>query len=267
VDTVVDRPTPQQRVDVMGCDTFFLRRGRGESVLYLHGDRGGSEWIGALDQLSARFDVIAPDHPGMGHSSLPDWLDNIHDVAYFYLQFLKKLDLRDVHVIGSSLGGWIALEMAVRSTERLKSLTLIDSTGIYVNGQPPLPDQFLMTNEELVRTLFQDQSRAEVILQAPMSDDATDRFLRNRHMSAKLGWAPRFHDPNLEKWLPTIDIPTQILWGRHDVLFPVVYGERLASLIPGSDFVVFENSGHLPHVEEADKFTATVENFIRRIAS
>ncbi|REE07475.1 pimeloyl-ACP methyl ester carboxylesterase [Paraburkholderia sp. BL27I4N3] len=264
---MIEQQEPEElRTTVCGCDTYVLRSGKGPTVLYLHGDRGGSEWTTILQRLATNFDVVAPDHPGMGHSSSPDWIDNIHDMAYFYLQLIKALDLRDVHVIGSSLGGWIAMEMAVRSTERLRSLTLVGTTGIYLDGTD-LPDQFLMTNEELVRTLFVDQSRADVILATPQTDEQMDRFLRNRHISARLGWTPRFHDPHLEKWLPTVDIPTLIGWGRHDALFPVTYGERLAKLFPNSELTIFENSGHLPQVEEAERFSIVFEQFTRGVQS
>ena len=78
--------------------------------------------------------MIAPEHPGFGESDTPDWLDNIHDLAYFYLDVLDALKLDDVHLVGNSLGGWIAAELAVRSTERLASLTLAGSAGLYVPG-------------------------------------------------------------------------------------------------------------------------------------
>jgi pimeloyl-ACP methyl ester carboxylesterase len=82
--------------------------------------------------LAQRFDVIVPDHPGFGGSEAPAWIDDISDLAYGYLDAIEVLGLPGVHIVGQSLGGWIALEMAVRSTQRLRSLTLISPAGIHV---------------------------------------------------------------------------------------------------------------------------------------
>ncbi len=102
--------------------------------MYLHGAGGTSAWLPAFDALSDKLDVIAPDHPTFGLSDEPDWLDDIHDMAYFYLDFIETLGLDGIHLVGQSLGGWIALEMAVRSTRRLASLTLVGSAGYFMSG-------------------------------------------------------------------------------------------------------------------------------------
>src|SRR5882762_11836350 len=104
---------------VNGCKIRIMRGGQGAPLLYLHGALGVSAWMPFMEGLSRRFDVIVPDHPGFGASDTPDWLDTIHDLAYFYLDVLADLDLDRVHLVGVSLGGWIAAELAVRNTRRL----------------------------------------------------------------------------------------------------------------------------------------------------
>jgi pimeloyl-ACP methyl ester carboxylesterase len=123
-------------IDINGCKLSFLRAGKGAPLLYLHGTDGLAEWPAILDTLAERFDVIVPDHPGFGASEAPAWIDDVSDVAYCYLDAIEALGLSDLHVVGQSLGGWIALEMAVRSTHRLRSLTLISAAGIHVKGVP-----------------------------------------------------------------------------------------------------------------------------------
>src|ERR1700728_2227757 len=108
-------------VTVRGCRIRLMRGGSGDPLLYLHGASGAS-WLPFLQSLTKRFDVIAPEHPGFGESDAPDWLDNIHDLAYFYLDFLQELKLDRVHLVGNSLGGLIDAELAVRSTEQLATL-------------------------------------------------------------------------------------------------------------------------------------------------
>src|SRR5436305_1144312 len=82
-----------------------------------------------------------------GASDTPEWLDTIADLANFYLEFLDQLDLRDVHLVGSSLGGWIAADLAVRNASRLASLTLAGAAGIHVPGVPQV-DTFLSNDEQ-----------------------------------------------------------------------------------------------------------------------
>ena len=134
-------------IDINGCKLSFARAGEGVPLLYLHGTDGLAEWPAILDTLAERFDVIVPDHPGFGASEAPAWIDEVSDVAYCYLDAIEALGLSSAHVVGQSLGGWIALEMAVRSTHRLRSLTLISAAGIHVKGVPKA-DIFMIDPEE-----------------------------------------------------------------------------------------------------------------------
>ncbi len=255
----------EERVVVAGCATHVLRGGSGPPLVYLHGARGGGVWHPFMERLARRFEVIAPEHPGFGRSDTPDWFDNIHDVAYFYLSFVRELGLRGVHLVGSSLGGWIAAEVAVRSTERLAGLTLVGSAGIRVKGVPR-PDTFLWTAEEATRNLFHDQALAERALAGEPDEAEIERQLKNRFAVARLAWAPRFFDPHLEKWLHRIDVPTLVLWGREDKLMPPAHAERFASLIPGARLELFERCGHLPQIEQAEAFCRVFGEFAGRSA-
>ena len=118
------------------CRLRLLAAGNGPPLLYLHGAGGPAPWSPFFVELAKSFRVIAPDHPGFGRSGEPSWLAGIDDLAYFYLDFLAAQGLDRVHLVGHSMGGWIAMEAAVRSTARLKSLTLLDPAGIYVKGHP-----------------------------------------------------------------------------------------------------------------------------------
>jgi pimeloyl-ACP methyl ester carboxylesterase len=203
-----------------------------------------------MEKLAQRFDVLVPQHPGWGRSDEPAWLENIHDVAYFYLDFLKHLDLRNVTVVGSSMGGWIAMEMAVRDTARMKSLVLVSPAGVAAPGVQPA-DIFLMAPEELIRNLFVDEKLVQARLSAPVD---VDESLKNRHATARLAWEPRLHDPFLPKWLHRIDVPVKIIWGKQDRILPVGTLDELKRLMPGAKTLVLENCGHLPHAEKVDEF-------------
>ncbi len=106
---------------VNGCKIRIMRGGQGAPLLYLHGALGVAAWMPFMERLSQRFDVIVPDHPGFGASDTPDWLDNIGDLAYFYLDFDRSSSASTgVHLVGASLGGWIAAEIAVRDCHPLQ---------------------------------------------------------------------------------------------------------------------------------------------------
>ncbi|MCD6042657.1 MAG: putative hydrolase, partial [Burkholderiales bacterium] len=180
-------------VEVDGCSTRLRRGGAGQPLLFLHGASGAPVVLPFMERLAQRFDVLVPEHPGWGGSDEPEWLENIHDVAYFYLDFIRQLELRDVVLVGSSMGGWIAMELAIRDSSRLKSLVLVSPAGITAPGVQPA-DIFLMPPEDMVRSLFYDPKLAEERLAQPVDVDAA---LKNRHTTARLAWEPRLHDPHL----------------------------------------------------------------------
>lgn len=243
-----------REVLIAGSALHYREAGEGPALLFLHGAGGAESALPCLGPLADRgFRVLVPDHPGFGRSPDPDWLDNIHDAAYAYLDFIEALDLHGVHLVGQSLGGWIALEIAVRSAARLASLTVAGAAGIRP-GDIPTGDLFMWSPEERVRNLVADPALAERILALPQSAEQQDVALRNFTTTAKLCWEPRFFDPHLEKWLHRLRLPTHVIWGAEDRLFPREYGARLAALIPGARFSVIPGCGHLPQVEKPREF-------------
>ncbi len=247
---------------VAGCKVRVLRGGKGAPLLYLHGARGGGVWLPFMEKLSAHFEVFAPDHPGFGASDTPAWLDNIGDLAYFYLDFIDKFDLKDLTLVGGSLGGWTAAEIAVRNDTALRALVLSCPAGIHVKGQPK-GDIFLWSNESLVRNMYHDQKFADEILAVELTEDQQMTLAKNKLATARLGWQPRLYNPHLYKWLHRISVPTLLLWGDDDKVIPPAYGPAFRDLIPGSKLVVFKNCGHVPHVEKMDEWTDAVIAFAK----
>ncbi|MCY4394905.1 MAG: alpha/beta hydrolase [Rhodospirillaceae bacterium] len=248
---------------VRGCTVSLLRGGSGPPLLFLHGAGGGGAELPFMARLAERFDLIAPEHPGFGGSDEPDWFDNIHDVAYFYLDFLKHLDLSGVHLAGLSLGGWIAMEIAVRSTARLASLTLACPAGIHVPGLAT-GDPFAWSPEEICRHGFHDQAlAAAAIAELPEAVEADDTWLKNRSSFARLAWEPRMHDPHLPKWLHRIDVPTRIVWGADDTILSAGHAEAIAAMIPGAGVTVVPDTGHFLHIERADALVSAIDAHTR----
>jgi pimeloyl-ACP methyl ester carboxylesterase len=249
-----------------GDTSVRLRRdGQGERVLFLHGAGGWPVWGAFMQSLAGKYDVLMPEHPGFGISGNPSWIRNVADVAMYYLDFLEALGGPPVHLIGHSLGGWISAELAVRNTARLKSLTLIAPAGVRVKGLP-CGDNFIWSPEESARNRFHDQSFADAALAAPPPSDAqVDEALQNALAAVKFGWEPRWFNPDLEKWLHRIDVPTHVVWGREDRLLPSAYARAWGEGIPAVRVTMIAAAGHLPQVEKAEGAAQTVIAFLDRV--
>lgn len=252
----------KKTVAVRGCKIGLMRAGTGMPMLYLHGAGGAPAWTPFMEKLSQRFDLIVPEHPGFGGSDTPEWLDTVGDLAFFYLDFIAQLGLEKIHLVGSSLGGWTALELAVRCTHSLATLTVNCPAGISL-PDVPMGDIFLWTPEQRIRNLFHDQALAARMLALQPTEAEADIALKNHYALARLAWQPRFYNPHLAKWLHRIDVPTHIVWGREDKLIPVAYADALAKLIPGAKSTVIPDCGHLPQAEKTDEYVGMITEFCR----
>jgi pimeloyl-ACP methyl ester carboxylesterase len=253
-------PFALSTVEVAGCRIALKRGGQGRPLLYLHGANGAAVIAPFMAQLAESFEVLVPEHPGFGASEEPGWLDNIHDLAYFYLDFIEQLDLRNLTLVGTSLGGWLALEIAVRNASRLCALTVVGPSGIYVPGLPR-GDFFLWTPEERVRNLFVDQSIVDRLLAQRPSEQEAEIELKNQFTVARLAWEPRLFDPHLHKWLHRIKLPVQIVWGEADRILPAAYAAAFKSLIPQARIDVIPHCGHLPPIEKPAEFLRAFRDF------
>ena len=249
-----------QTVEINCTSITYRRGGSGQPLLFLHGAGGAGTALGFMEGYVASHHVIVPDHPGFGASDTPNWLETIHDMAFFYLDFMDALDLRDVHIIGQSLGGWITLEIAVRSTRRIKQLTLLGAAGINL-PDVPMGDLFAWDKETRYRTIIHDDTISEKLLAMPTTPEQDAVAAKNEETTKLLCWDPRFHDPHLHKWLHRISVPTQIIWGADDPVFPLPYGETLAELIPSAELSVIDACGHLPQIEKPDALVELIEAF------
>lgn len=256
----------ESKIDIRGTGLHLRRGGSGEPMLFLHGASGVTGWIPTFQALSESHDLMVPDHPTYGLSDEPDWLDNMDDLAMFYLDFLDHMDLEGVHLVGNSLGGWLAMEIAVRNCTRLKSLTLVGAAGIRIAGKP-IADIFMMDPDDLVREIFVDQSFADKILNTELTEEQVDVQIRNRVATARLGWQPRLFNPDLRKWLHRISVPTHVIWGDTDKIVDPVYAAEFGRIIAGSEVTIIESAGHLPHVEKSEPFVEAVSGFIQAKAA
>jgi pimeloyl-ACP methyl ester carboxylesterase len=168
-------------------------------------------------------------------------------------------------VVGHCVGGWLAMEVAIRSTARLGSLTLVDSAGLRLEGVPRA-DMFICGPDELAGLLFAGDGLAW--MQAWQASPAQqDIYERNRAAAAKFSWHPRLCNPKLSRWLHRIDVPTHVIWGEQDKVLPQAYGSGLKKRIAGATMTSIPGCGHMPNIERPAEFAAAVAQFIRRAAA
>ena len=253
----------QHIVTVRGLELELREAGAGETALYLHPGRGlfGSDAF--IAALAGKMRVVAPSHPGFGGSALPDWMTTVEDLAYHYLDVLDSLDLRDVTLIGSSLGGWAAAAIAIKQSPRVARVVLIDPVGVKFGGRDDreIVDIWGKGLEELTRLSFHDPAKG-FINYAELPEEDVLALSRARESEAWFGWSPYMHDPKLRNRLHRIDRPTLVLWGESDGIVKPAYGRAYAQAIPGAEFQTIAAAGHLPQIEQPEATAAAILEFI-----
>jgi pimeloyl-ACP methyl ester carboxylesterase len=257
----IDAPASTQVIN--GIRIELIERGRGRPLLFLHPAIGLDPASPILDLLARHARVIAPSHPGFGRSDLGKGMSSVDDLAYFYLDLMDALDLRDTIVVGVSFGGWIAAEIAVKSTQRMSHLILANPVGIKVGDRTTrdIVDIFALLDHEFNELAYCDpQLGARDYKALPQAEALT--AARNRESLARFGWSPYLHDPKLKGRLHRIRIPTLFLWGTHDRILSEPYGRAYCAAIPGARFEPIERAGHFPHVEQPEVFTQRLYDFV-----
>jgi len=241
-------------VNVNGANIELIRRGKGRPILFLHPHIGlhGSEAL--IARLAAHGEVIAPSHPGYGHSELPPGMSTVDDMAYLYLDLLEELELRDVTLVGASFGGWIAAEIATKTTERIARLVMMGAVGVKVGprDKSDVVDIFATPRSRWVEVSFQDQNFWHRDYES-LSDDELTVIARNRESTALFAWNPYMYNPKLKARLHRIRVPVLFLWGEADRFASPEYGRAYAAAIPGARFELVSDAGHFPHIEQAER--------------
>ena len=247
-------------VVVAGRSTQVQVGGSGPPLLYLHSAAGESAiWMDLLNGLAEFREVHAPLQPGFLESEGIDTVRGIEDLVYHYLGLMDERGWEQVDVMGCSMGGWIALEVAARYPERVGKLLLAAPAGIRLEGVP-MEDMFAIQLGEEAKArelLFHDAEHplATAVIPdfAELPDDMLAEFLKAMAAVAKVAWNPYLHDPRLESLLPRVTADTLVVWGADDRLIPPAYGERLTELIPHCRLELIPACGHMIWFEKPEE--------------
>ena len=248
---------------VEGTRIDLIERGKGRPLLFLHAEHGIEPAHAAIEELAKSVRVVAPTHPGFGHSDAPKGMHTVDDLSYFYLDLLDQLELRDVTLVGVGFGAWIAAEIAVKSTARLSRLIMANAVGIKVGDRETrdIADVFALTEPEYLEIAYCDPNvgRRDFKSLPPAEVVAAARA---REATARFAWSPYFHNPRLKGRLHRIRIPTLFLWGAHDRMVGEAYGRAYCAMISGARFETIERAGHFPHQEQPEIFAKHILNFM-----
>lgn len=252
----------EMNIDVRGVELHLRKSGSGARLLFLHGAGGVRNWGQAFQSLAERYEVIVPDHPGFGRSGDLPGARTAGDVAMFYLDLLEQLapDGTPVHVVGHSLGGWIAAEAAVRNCSNIASLTLIAPAGLAASGVEA-GDVFIWNDDELLSNSYHDSAYIESARAASANVDA-DIAVRNKVAFAKLAWAPRLHNPGLKHWLHRISAPAQLVWGEQDRILPAGFADEWRKFVAFRRVDILPACGHMPLIERPGAAVQCISQFI-----
>jgi pimeloyl-ACP methyl ester carboxylesterase len=231
-------------------DVTVSERDRTQPVLLLHGGAGPASVAGFADLMAARWNtrVLVPTHPGFDGTPRPDALDSVQALAALYTDLLDTEDLWDVTVVGNSIGGWIAAELALRHSPRVSGIALVNAVGIDV-PEHPVTDVSGLTPDQLRRLSFHDPDRFP-----------PDPSRRPGPDLAALGAYTRgsMADPTLRDRLAGLDLPVHVVWGESDGIAVPAYGRAFADAIPGAVFTTIPRAGHLPQIEAPEELLAAI---------
>ncbi len=251
-----------ERIEIAGISLEALIAGTGPPLLFLHGGDYVAQNRAFLDRLARNFRVVAPRHPGFGTTPRPSWFRSVHDIAYLYLDLIDRLDLREATLVGASFGGWVALELAVRSTTRLGRLVLIDSLGLKFGGREErdIADIYALPADEVLRRSFTDPARF-VPDYATLDDAELQAIAHDREATALYGWKPYMHNPALVHWLHRVAVPSLLLWGEADGIVAPAYGEKLAAALPHARFKRVIGAAHYSQIEQPQAVADHIARF------
>ncbi|HUA43446.1 MAG TPA: alpha/beta hydrolase [Streptosporangiaceae bacterium] len=252
-------------VDGLGpVPVSFTEHGSGRAVLLLHGGAGPFSVAGFAELLASSEParVIVPVHPGFDGTPRPGQLATVASLAAVYAELLRELGLSDVCVIGNSIGGWIAAELALAESAapdcRVSSVVVVNAAGLQI-AEAPAADFFSLTLDQVFDLSYFNPDAFRIDL-AKLPAERKAAMAANRAALLTYG-GQSTADPGLLGRLPAITIPTLVVWGAADRMIPPEHGRAYAGAIPGAQLRLIPGAGHLPQLETPGELLTAVTEF------
>jgi pimeloyl-ACP methyl ester carboxylesterase len=211
--------------------------------------------------LSEDARVLTPTHPGFGGTPRPEWFNGVDDLALAYSELLERLDLHDVMVVGFSMGGWIAAELAVRNTSRLGGIIIVDGVGIEVDGQE-IADVFSLAPDELAALSYSNPAPFRI---DPATLSPEQVAGRAANFQALKVYGGSMRDLKLRRRLARVKIPALVVWGESDRVVYPDYGRAYAQAFSNARFALIPGAGHVPQIEQPERLLKLVQEFANSV--
>lgn len=250
-------------VEIAGRKIQLIQAGEGPPLLYLHSAAGESEWTVWHSRMAERHRVLFPMHPGFAFSGGLESIQDIYDLAWHYIDMIEALAPQGASIVGFSLGGWIAAELAILRPQLVHRLMLVASAGIRL-PEVAMPDLFDDDTDFLREVLFADPAGelARNFFPKSQQDERMLFWIRAREATARVAWNPLFHNPKLRSHLHRIKSPTFLLWGERDRVFPTEIAHCFKQAIPASRLEVLQGCGHMLPLERPEEFARFTSEFL-----
>lgn len=255
----------EEKIRVGDTELQVLKLGTGKPLLVMHGEMGFSGLLKWHTALAATRTLHIPLHPGFGKTPQASWIMNVRDLGAFYSGYIREQKLTPVDVIGFSLGGWLAAEMATANSGQFKKMVLVGAAGL----RPPtgeIMDMFTRTarnylNENVVD--YQNTPEFSSLFGGEQTPAQYEEWEEARAETARIAWAPYMFTQSMEHLLENVaGLPTLLIWGKQDPVVPLSVAELYHKRIAGSKLVTFDHCGHMPEIEKSAEFIKEVESFL-----
>jgi pimeloyl-ACP methyl ester carboxylesterase len=245
---------------------YFEKGTSKDTLLLLHGLGASAErWEYVIPLFAKKFKVIVPDLIGFGYSDKP-MVDYTTDYfAEFVSKFVNKVGIKELNVIGSSLGGQIAAESIINHDVNVKKLVLVSPSGVMKHSTPALDAYIsaaLYPNSDSALNAFQAMSGRKKIDEKIVSGFVERMQLPNAKMAFMSTLLGLSNSQAITEKLQLITIPTLIVWGENDPVIPIEYAQSFVSGINDCRFYKMRGCGHVPYVEKPKAFFQIVSDFL-----
>jgi pimeloyl-ACP methyl ester carboxylesterase len=261
---MADQGLKEVKFKVGESELVVLTGGTGKPLLVLHGELGFPGAIKWTNALAQKRTLCIPLHPGFGKSPMADWIMDARDLGAFYSRFIREQKMTPVDVIGFSLGGWVAAEMAAANSAQFSKMVLVGATGL----RPPqgeIMDMFTVTARAYLNKNVADTQSEEFrkLFGGEQTPEQYEAWEDARAETARIAWKPYMFTQSMTHLLGNVvNLPTLLIWGKQDEVVPLSAAELYHKSIAGSKLVTIDKAGHMPEVDRPDEFIREVTNFL-----